>query len=798
MIAVLLYLPSLFVDYLRLGDGSAFATALFVKLSAFGFVSIAALLTKQPGSRYAIEFILFLGAISVSSGLIVSAILSQSSLGSHTLAGLLAILVYYLFIPNRLLWTISIGVGTTIGFLYVMETYYNSNIRDLISLTLVYLAANVLGYVNTVRVRTLHRNEFLNRNDLKYKLQELEEVNEYLQQSQSNIDQLFDAAPLPLILVGADNSKILKTNSAAQRFFLLSNPKSEDLKTTDFLPLEENRNELRQALDEKGEIRGAIIQARKADGTKVWGLVSVLPVKLGNFEARMVAFADITERQRAEEKLRSSEDELQTIVNNMPDVFYRTDAEDYIRIISPACSYVIGYTQDELIGTKMSNLYVDPDDRKRVQSELVAAKGKPTQVEAFMTHKSGKIIWVSTRAFLRLDDEGNILGVEGIARDLSDKKQMEDQLRSALKEASDADKAKSKFLAAASHDLRQPLQALMLYSGILTAKAKEQDEKKIISKIGNGLGTMSELLDALLDISKLDAGAIEPWNQVIPLQQIFERLSTRFQPLATEKNIDLKIISSSLNTYSDPVLLENVISNLITNAIRYTEKGKVLVGCRRKGAEIEIGIWDTGIGIAKDESKRIFEDFYQVGNEARDRRQGLGLGLSIVDRTLKLLGHTLDWGSEKEIGSHFIVTVPLTTAPVSSKSTIQSPTSSKSISGKVILLIEDEVDVLFALSSFLVETGYSTIEATSQEQALEKLKEEPDLILADYRLANGLTGGTAIEAIRSHFNKKISAIIITGDTEPDRINEIHKGNFTLIHKPVNHRKLLKIISEIMN
>ncbi|MCW9034387.1 MAG: PAS domain S-box protein [Rhodospirillales bacterium] len=795
VVAVFLYLTSLFVDYIRFGDGSSFATALFVKLTSFGLVCIAAYLTKRPSNQTVIEFTLFLAALFVSGGLMVSAILSQENLASHTIAGLLGILAYYLFVPNRLLWTVIASVSTSIAYPYVAAHYYNSQISELVSLVLIYTAANVLGYITVVRIRTLHRKEYVVRSSLKQKIKELHETNENLRQSQDNVEHLFDSAPLPLVLVSTDNPQIIKANDAARRFFLITDKTSGVYKTTDFLPLPENRADLRQALATKGEVRNVMIQSKKADGTKVWGLVSALPVTFGGEKARMIAYADITERRRVEERLRNSEEELQTIIHNMPDVFYRTDAEGYITIISPATTAIIGYTPEELLGKKMSDLYVDPDDRVRVIQELVAAKGKAIQVEAFMTRKDKKIIWVSTRAFLRLDEDGNILGVEGIARDLTDKKQLEDRLRNALTKASDANKAKSKFLAAASHDLRQPLQALMLYAGVLSSKAKTDEEAKVVHELENGLSTMSELLDVLLDISKLEAGAVIPQLKSFSLNNLCDRLSARFIPVANEKGINLKLVTSSLTTHSDPVLLESILSNLITNAIRYTETGKILVGFRRRGENIQIGVWDTGIGISQEDRGKIFDDFYQINNEARDRRQGLGLGLSIVDRTIKLLNHSLAWTSEEGKGSCFIVTVPLadTLLTQESDTAISLPDNFDG----VILLIDDDESVLFALSSFLTETGFTTIEATSQEEALSKLTEEPALIMADYRLSQGNIGTDAIEAVQKHFNKKIPAIIITGDTEPDRLSIIQSSNFKLLHKPIDHRKMLEAIKEEM-
>ena len=712
------------------------------------------------------------------------------------LAGILAVIVFYVFVPNRLYWTVTAGLYTAIAFTWLIYMRTGEEITQPASIGLMFLVANILGYITVVRLRFHRRHAFLDRENLIEEIAKREAANQRLDESQKDFSRLFDATPLPLILVSTNDGSVIKANNAATQFFRTTNSVASDFKTSDFLPSAEQRRKLANQLKQHGEVRSDLVESVNSAGDPVWGLVSALPVRFGNRNTSIVVFADVTEQMEIAERLRNTEKEFQTILNNMPDVFYRTDAQGFITMISPACIEAIGYTPEELIGTKMVDLYVEPEQRGKILEQLVAAKGKSTQVEAFMKRKDGKIVWISTKAFLRMDENGTPTGVEGIARDLTDKKDLENSLRSALDEAGKANKAKTKFLAAASHDLRQPLQTLMLYAGVLERRIGNGANKNIVAEIESGLATMSELLNALLDISKLEAGAVEPNRQPFLVSNVLDRMRARFAPVAANEGLRLKIISSSAVVESDPVLLENILGNLVGNAVRYTSEGKILIGCRRRSSYLDICVIDTGIGISDQDKERIFDDFYQVGNPGSDRKQGLGLGLPIVLRTAKLLGHDLTWHSEEGRGTSFLVSLPLGKEQVGEETTVESKIASPASSK--ILLIDDDKEVLSALSAFLRTMGNETLMAPSEQEALRVIDDgdqTPDIIIADYRLADGKNGADAVNAVRERLGKSVPAIIITGDTAPERIKQIKASGLSMAHKPINHENLLKLIAE---
>ena len=367
--------------------------------------------------------------------------------------------------------------------------------------------------------------------------------------------------------------------------------------------------------------------------------------------------------------------------------------------------------------------------------------------------------------------------------------------------AEQADQAKSRFLAAASHDLRQPLHAQGLFVEELQARSRDPECQRILSNLRCSMEAMHDLFNSLLDISRLDASVVAPHHEGFSINVLLRELQRDFSPLARKKSLALRIVSSRAVVNSDPMLLKRILCNLVSNAIRYTNQGKVLVGCRRRGNQLRIEVWDTGIGIRTDDQASIFEEFHQLHNPERDRRKGLGLGLAIVQRLAALLNCPLAVRSQINKGSVFSVTVPF----VGTATTDVSPPSvvmdrNIDLSGHTILVIDDEPEILRGMKGLLEQWGCRVLTAESITQATAHVHPStPCLaaIVADYRLRDHKTGIDAIACIRSLLNKDVPGVLITGDTAPERLQEAYASGYRILHKPVPPARLRALLGHII-
>jgi signal transduction histidine kinase/CheY-like chemotaxis protein len=364
-----------------------------------------------------------------------------------------------------------------------------------------------------------------------------------------------------------------------------------------------------------------------------------------------------------------------------------------------------------------------------------------------------------------------------------------------------ADRAKTRFLAAASHDLRQPIHALSLLITTLAmlghrGAVASGDARDLAGKAKSIVGNLSALLNGLLDISRLDAGVVTVARETVNLSQLFYHLSNEFAPAAKDRGLDWRVVECRLLVDSDPMMLKRILGNLLSNAFRYTRSGGVLLGCRRRGASVEIQIWDTGLGIPADQQTIVFEEFVQLQNPARDRAQGLGLGLAIVRRTAVLLQHPLKLVSVTGRGSMFSVTVPKASA-------VETPLPDRASPAGIavsIMVVEDEGDVLDIMVQLLTLRGHRVYAGRSAAE-VQKIHAEAivagaapvDLIIADYRLGDGTTGVDAIEALCAHIGHSVPAVIVTGDTSPSRIKEATASGHRILHKPITGEELHEAI-----
>jgi PAS domain S-box-containing protein len=406
------------------------------------------------------------------------------------------------------------------------------------------------------------------------------------------------------------------------------------------------------------------------------------------------------------------------------------------------------------------------------------------------TWPDGSLHWLAGRAKLFTDAAGRPIRLLGGNIDITKRKLAEQALEAAVAAAEQANNAKSRFLAAASHDLRQPLSALSIYVGVLKQRLGPE-HAALFGSMKNCLASLNELLTDLLDLSKLEAGVVTPTVSDFALADLLTQVCDAHMPEAQQKQLRLKWSASNRIGRSDPVLYARLLGNLVSNAVRYTERGGVLVGCRRHQGKIWVEVWDSGIGIPADKTVEIFDEFKQLGDGARNR--GSGLGLAIVAKTADLLGLQLRVRSQPGRGSLFAVELP-------PGSLVDAPPATEPVRRPLrIALAEDNLTVAEALQSALEEYGHQVIAAANSAQLLARLQQmPPEIVISDYRLAGGETGVEVIAAVRDAFGQQLPAFIITGDTDPTLIRSIASKGIRVQHKPFELDELQGCIAEMVH
>jgi PAS domain S-box-containing protein len=497
-------------------------------------------------------------------------------------------------------------------------------------------------------------------------------------------------------------------------------------------------------------------------------------------------------------KLQADESEayFRNLLESAPDAMVIVDDTGEIEIVNRQAESMFGYDRDDMIGNKIEMLLPDRIrelhvDHRREYTSNPKIRQMGARMELIGQRKDGSEFPVEIS--LSPVSTPNASFVSSVIRDVTDRKRMEQDIIAAHEAAERANKANSAFLAAASHDLRQPVQALSLLNGALRRTVKDERALEMIESQEHSLTAMTNLLNSLLDISRLDAGAITPDLEEFPMQRLVDRLSAEFARQAQHKGLVFEANTCPSVVCSDPNLLSEIIQNLVANAIRYTDRGEVALRCTERNGHCHIEVEDTGIGIDEGQLEDIFVEFHQVQSRGGNK-EGFGLGLAIVRRLADLLDHEIKVTSDVGIGSCFTVTLPTVDAVkrVADDKDNGDVADGESVTGLVIL-IEDNINVANAWGLLLEAEGYSIATAASATETralIKHLDETPALIVSDFHLLDGSTGVEAVSEIRKFYGLNIPAFIVSGDTSKVVRDAQPVDNSTLMSKPVNTARLL--------
>lgn len=388
-----------------------------------------------------------------------------------------------------------------------------------------------------------------------------------------------------------------------------------------------------------------------------------------------------------------------------------------------------------------------------------------------------------------------------LLQQIVERKRIEKALREARDAAEEANRSKDKYLAAASHDLLQPLNAARLLISTLRERSLPTSEQNLVERTHQALEGAEDLLTDLLDIARLDQAAIKPDVDVYSLHELLEPLASEFQPVADAAGLVLRVRYGEYLVNTDLRLLTRILRNLLSNACRYTEQGRVLLGTRKRGGFIELQVWDSGTGIAEDQLESIFLEFNQLNVGRAAERKGVGLGLAIVERIARILDYPIKVRSQPGRGSVFSIRVPLA-SPTQQRAAVPlavpQPRLGDPLPGRRLLVLDNELSILHSMSALLEQWGCEVLTATDQASALQVLgARAPELILADFHLDHGVVGSQVVQNLRQHFGANIAAVMITADRSDQCRRELHGMGVPLLNKPVKPGKLRAVLSQIL-
>ena len=509
-----------------------------------------------------------------------------------------------------------------------------------------------------------------------------------------------------------------------------------------------------------------------------------------------------TQLQETLEAQRTTSDDLQNVLFSTDVATLFLDLNLHIRLYTPATKSLFNVIPGD-IGrplTDLNSLAHDAALSADARSVLSSLVPLDREIET----QSG--IWFLRRILPYRTHAGKVEGVVITFTDITERKTISKALEATKLQAEMANVAKSRFLASASHDLRQPLQTLVLLQSLLSRTVEGEKAQKLVARLEETIGAMSGMLNTMLDINQIEAGVVLAEFVTFPINDLLLRMRDEFTYHAREQRLELRVVPCTISINSDPHLLEQMIRNLLSNALKYTKRGKVLLGCRRRQGILSVEIWDTGVGIPEDELKAIFEEYHQLDNTARERARGLGLGLAIVQRLVRLLGYRVNVRSRLGKGSVFAIEIMIPPASVVTEPVLQlshsaehEPDPARPQTG-TILVIEDDPDVRELLDVLLVGEGHHVQAVADGIAALELIAQgefRPNLVLADYNLPRGMDGLQVTTKLRETLDEDIPMIILTGDISTPTLRDIARHDCVQFNKPVKLKEMMQEIERLL-
>ena len=555
--------------------------------------------------------------------------------------------------------------------------------------------------------------------------------------------------------------------------------------------------------DARASLAGAAPLGREIEAENgAWYIRRILPYHTQDdrIEGVVITFANISEMKAAQREIQAARRYSDSIIDTVRQPLVVLDGE--LRLVSANRSFyrTFALEPEKAVGEPFDTLAGRHAGAEGLRAFLARVHGDlaPVDDDEMEIELPGL-----GRRFLLLNARRLAEGPRGKPKillsidDITERRRAAEALGVAKREAEQANLGKTRFLAAASHDLRQPLQTLSFLQGILAKQVTEATVLKLIDRLGETVSAMSGMLDTLLDINQLEAGIVRREIVDFPVNVLLDQLRTQFAYHTTAHRLGWRVVPSRLCVRSDPRLLEQMIRNLLSNAVKYTSEGKILLGCRRRGDKLRIEVWDTGIGIPADHLAAIFEEFHQLDNPARERSKGIGLGLAIVQRLADLLGHDIDVRSRPGKGSVFAVEVPLAASEPPARSRLPQPAAAPAArSSATILIVEDEPDLRETLKLLLEGEGYRTVAAGDGGTALAAAAHgtvRPDLVVADYNLPNGPNGLQVVAGLEKTLGRDLPAIILSGDIATETLRAMAREGRAYLSKPVTAAALIHLI-----
>lgn len=558
-------------------------------------------------------------------------------------------------------------------------------------------------------------------------------------------------------------------------------------------------------------------------------------------------YMDITEHKRIEEALRESEQNIRIYTDNVPVLIAYLDPECRFLFINKAYADAFGLDRHNIAGVHCLQALPEEEYINRRHYIDAALRGERQRFETRLPTQGDSIRFAEVTYIPHIGEYGDVLGYFTLYQDITERRKaeqalqetnenleqrvrerthalsvvnkelrkentiralMEDELRQAKSDAEAANLGKTRFLAAASHDLLQPLNAARLFSSALAQQSHSRETSQLVENLDGSLKAAEELITAILDISKLDAGALEPTLTHFSLEYLFQTLNTEFSVLAKEKGLAFHSVNCHQVVYSDQTLLRRIMQNFLSNAMRYTASGKVLMGARREGQQLRLEVWDTGVGIPDNKLREVFEEFKRIDNPKHSQVKGLGLGLAITDRIARMLGHQLKVRSWPGQGTVFSITLPLGDASLAQKPKPEQRgwIRSKGLNGIKVLVIDNEPKILEGMSALLQGWSCDVVTALSGDEAVAVTLERswvPDIVLADYHLGETETGVMALRQLAVLEGQPANAeyfspaIVITADRTDEVRDEIDTAQAQLLTKPIKPAALRAMINKII-